>query len=388
MNDTAPTPLTVTRRHTDGWIAVACLVAFAAACTFNAGGPPTPSPTPSGTTEVAQGVVLAQVDRFGWTEDGRVFYSVRAEDGPQWSVHDPLTGVTEPWPSPDPSPEVMGRLSEGGATQVLQAIVSPSGARILYTRLPDGYVRPTSDPPIPDYYPPAELWLAAGDGNGRTKLEEDFAGQCGDLKPEAAWLGGESLVIGECSPYLGLPSSFVADLVLEDADPLFFYQPDGVEQMLPGQIAISHDGQWLVMVDIPRTDLWRIPVADLFQRVGSALAANERLAAEGVMLSPQWSPDDRWLYFWHTAAFGPDTDACDVSLMRLEHETGQLEEVVSKPQLIASMGYARYLSFTVCGREPDWRLSPDGTLALVRVLDTIDTDPGLLLLPLGTQPNS
>jgi len=106
------------------------------------------------------------------------------------------------------------------------------------------------------------------------------------------------------------------------------------------------------------------------------------LPAEGVFLSPQWSPDDRWLNFWYVLGFGPDTDACDVTIVRLDVGSGEFQEVLSKPQLITLLGLNRYLSFTVCGREPRWRLSPGGELALVQILDTIDTDPGLLILPL------
>ena len=189
-------------------------------------------------------------------------------------------------------------------------------------------------------------------------------------------------MLGECTPNMGLPSAFVADLVLQDADTLFFDKPDGSEQVLPGQIAVSHDGRWLVFVDIGWRDLWKVSVADLFRRVGVALNAGERLPAEGVFLSPQWSPDDRWLNFWYVLGFGPDTDACDVTIVRLDVGSGEFQEVLSKPQLITLLGLNRYLSFTVCGREPRWRLSPGGELALVQILDTIDTDPGLLILPL------
>jgi len=182
---------------------------------------------------------------------------------------------------------------------------------------------------------------------------------------------------------MGLPSAFVADLVLQDADPLFFYDPAGVEQVLPGQLAVSHDGQWLLFVDMPRTGLWRLPVADLFQRVGAVLDPGDQLAAEGVFFSPQWSPDDQTVYFWHALEFGPDTDACDVTIVRLEVGSGELQDMLSKPNLIALLGFNRYLSYTVCGREPRWRLSPDSGQALVQVLDTIATDPGLVILPLN-----
>ena len=74
-------------------------------------------------------------------------------------------------------------------------------------------------------------------------------------------MGGESLVIGEYSPNVGLPSAFVADLALQDADTQFFYEPDGSEQVLPSQIAVSRGGQWLAFVTFPGAtsggSLWR-----------------------------------------------------------------------------------------------------------------------------------
>jgi len=149
-------------RRCAGGAAAAGLAVLSVACSLFGDRQPAHTPTRSGSVGQAQEAVQAQVDQFGWTEDGKVFHSIKVDDMPQWYNFDPVTATTEAWARPDLAPEVMDRLSEGGSVEVLQKIVSPSGARILYTRLPEGYGRPSFETPIPDYYPPAELWLAEG----------------------------------------------------------------------------------------------------------------------------------------------------------------------------------------------------------------------------------
>jgi Tol biopolymer transport system component len=331
----------------------------------------------------ASQVVASKVDDFGWTEDGEVFYSIVTDAGTKWYVFDPETGVTrETLPQrPEVPPEVYDRLTEGGTVEVLTTIVSPSGERILYERRPEGFVLPSFETPIPDYYPPSELWLAEEQGATRARM----GGLCGSLDREATWLQDESVVLGSCSPHMGLSIMFyIADLNTRTLRGVRFSAATGEEDLLPFQADMSHDGQWLAFADYDMLGLWRVPFSSLSALIGGPLDQSYLVPFDDIFHSPQWSPDDRWIYYWHTPPYGPDADFYDQVLMRVDPETGSAEEVLSKQELLAQMGSEAYwtLGFSF-GYRPDWRLSPDGSYSLVRITETSRTGAGLLILTLG-----
>jgi len=347
-----------------------------------------PTPTPALSTNAYGGtalqVVAAKVEGFGWTGEGEVFYSVEAGSGLRWYLFDPETGATrETLPlRPEVPAEVYDLLTEGGTVEVITTIVSPSGQRILYERRPEGYVRPSFETPIPDYYPPSELWFTEDAGRSRTMIEANFAYRCGIPDPMATWLRNETLVVGYCSPLMGLGTYFIVHLESMSFDDLVFFEPTGVEQILPLQSEVSHDERSLAFTDMA-LHLWVMPMENLRARLWQPLDPGYLVPLEDIVLSPQWSPDDRRIYYWRTPPYGPDADFYDQVLMRVDPETGSTEEVLSRQRVLAQMGSDAYwtLGFSF-GYRPDWRLSPDGSYGLLRVVETRRTTPGLLLLSL------
>lgn len=355
-------------------LAVALLLLAASACNAGTSESPTATPTGVASSPEVQQVTGEPVASLSWDPSGMVQFAVEAEGGLDWFSFDPGTGQTANSPGPGPAPSVLQVL--GAGTQVQGAIVSPSGGVILYERLPGGEAEPEAGAP----FPPFELWVANRDGSGQMPIEARFASRCGILERRATWLRDESLVVGACSPYLGLPAYFVADLNGPEFSVLYFTRSAGGDQVQPGQLTVSGDGSWLAFVDIQREALWQIPVDGIFGAVGGPLDPTNRLPVDGLILSPEWSSDSAYLYYWHSPAFGPDTDACDVSLMRIDIARGETIQVLSKQALVSLLGLSDYASITRCGTEPDWRLSPDGTRFLLRILDTANTDPQLLLV--------
>lgn len=363
--------------------AAALFALMAAACTASGATEPTAPPTHVPTTPELQEVTSQPVEFFGWGAAGEVVYAVETDGGLSWLRFDPLSGETQGWSGPGPTTSALERIGAAAGTQVQGTIVAPSGGKILYERLPEGYTEPKPGAQPADAFPLYELWAADGDGGGQVRIEPDFAGRCGMLEGGAVWLRDESLVIGECSPYLGLPAFFVADLNAVDLDVLFFTDPLSGEQVRPGQLTVAGDGSWLAFVDIPRTSLWRLPIDGLQEAIGGPLDPAGRLPTEGVILSPDGSAVGGWIYYWHSLPFGPDTDACDVSLQRIDPETGETGEALSKQALVSLLGLNEYASLTLCGIEPDWKLSANGSRFLLRILDTINTEPRLLIVSLA-----
>jgi len=344
---------------------------------------PTPIPSQNAYGGGARQVVAAEVEDFGWTEDGEVYFSLAVEGGRRWYQFDPATGSTresQP-PRPEVPPEAYERLTEGGTVQVLTAIVSPSGDKILYERRPEGFTTPSFETPIPDYSPPSELWLAEGTGVTRSRLGP----LCGTLNPEVTWLQDETLVFGSCAPPMGLSIIFLlADLDAQAIQEISFLGATGGEEILPFQADVSHDEQWLAFTDGASEHLWRIPVSDLVGQIGQPLSTAQLVPVDGPLYSPEWSPDDRWIYYWQSPPYGPDSDFYDLVLMRANPTTGNTEQVLTSDDLITEMGSSGYstLGFTF-GIAPDWRLSSDAGQALIRISETSRTAPGLLILSLA-----
>lgn len=362
-------------------LAFALLMAAAAACNGAAVESPTSTPTEGPATPALAEVAAGAVAYFDWNARGGVDYALEGDGGLEWFQYDPASGETTTWAGPGPSQSVIQALAAG--TEVQGAIASPSGAVILYERLPEGDVAPDPSGGSPDPFPPYELWMADGQAGMQVRVAANFAGRCGMLERRATWLNDESLVVGECSPYLGLPAFFVADLGLMEIAVLHFTDPNGVDQVQPGQLSVSAQGGWLAFVDIPRTSLWRVPIDEIAAANGGLLTSGNRLPIEGVILSPQWSSVGSQLYYWLSPQYGPDTDACDLELQRIDPDTGSQQTVVTKQSLLTVLGVGDYSSLTRCGTEPDWRLSPDGARMLLRILDTATTDPRLLILSLA-----
>src|SRR3989304_5231036 len=177
---------------------------------------PTPIPSQNAYGGSARQVVAAEVEDFGWTEDGKIYFSLAIAGGLRWYQFHPATGATNESPPPHPvvAPEDYDRLTEGGTVEVMGTVVSPSASRILYERRPEGYTPPSFQTPIPDYFPPSELWLAEEGGITRVRLGP----LCGPLNPGVTWLQDEALVFGSCTPPMGMAFVyFLADL---DARPI------------------------------------------------------------------------------------------------------------------------------------------------------------------------
>ena len=66
----------------------------------------TPSPTPIPSQNAyggsARQVVAAEVEDFGWTEDGEVYFSLTVASGLRWYQFHPATGTTNESPPPHP----------------------------------------------------------------------------------------------------------------------------------------------------------------------------------------------------------------------------------------------------------------------------------------------
>ena len=130
--------------------------------------------------------------------------------------------------------------------------------------------------------------------------------------------------------------------------------------------------------------MWRIPVSDLVGQIGQPLSTAQLVPVDGPLYSPEWSPDDRWIYYWQSPPYGPDSDFYDLVLIRANPTTGNTEQVLTRDDLVTEMGSSGYstLGFTF-GIAPDWRLSPDAGQALIRISETSRTSPGLLILTLA-----
>jgi hypothetical protein len=249
-----------------------------------------PSPTsPTGTPHLGRfGTVrITEQPVVGvyWSADGQsVIYATSGERSGtvgKWWRYQVLADERYPIEPPfDLNPEIWVQLE---ASYVDDAFVwfgggiSPSGARVVYNRLPPGY----NHTPAPDDFPlpPYEAWTAQSSGSDTTRLQS-----CPYIT-QAIWLDRERKILLVCSYEGGGGISIVSvDGVSPPSDPL-------------GGLTVSH---WVTL----SPDETKLAFPDAFGTLRIAFLDSgeiRQVAQWGYM--PNWSSDSRRLYYQHAVEF-------------------------------------------------------------------------------------
>jgi hypothetical protein len=220
-----------------------------------------------------------------WSEDGQsvIYATPGGHYGTtgRWWQYKVAAGERHPIEPPfNLNPEIWVQLE---ASYVEDAFVwfgggiSPSGARVVYNRLPPGY----NHTPAPDDFslPPYEAWTARLDGSDAGSLRS----YCPYLV-QAIWLDQERKVLLVCSYEGGGGVSMANVDGSPPADPL-------------GGLTISH---WAAL----SPDETKLAFPDAFGTLRIAFLDSGEIrpvAQWGYM--PNWSPDSRRLYYQHATEF-------------------------------------------------------------------------------------
>ncbi len=216
-----------------------------------------------------------------WSEDGRsVVFATWGESYEiieAWWRYTISTGKRQPIESPlDLNPEIWTQLEASDVDDVFVWFgggLSPSGARVVYNRLPAGYTYT----PAPDevYLTPYEAWTARSDGSDAVKLQC----YCRHIV-QAIWLDQERKVILICGDEGG-NGVLVADVDGNSCVPPL----DGLG--VSHRVALSPDETKLAFPGL-------IGMLQIVSLDGSEI---QPVARWGYM--PNWSPDGRRLYYLH-----------------------------------------------------------------------------------------
>jgi hypothetical protein len=260
------------------------------------GAPLLGSPTPTSTLKVSTStphpgrfrrVRITEQSVVGayWSEDGQsVIYATSGERygtiGRWWQYQ---VSVGERYPTEPPfnlNPEIWAQLE---ASYVEDAFVwfgggiSPSGARVVYNRLPLEH----NYTPTPDeiYFPPYEAWTARLDGSDAGSLHS----YC-PYPVQAIWLDQERRILLVCSYEGGGGLSMASVGGSPPSDPL-------------GGLAVSH---WAAL----SPDETKLAFPDAFGTLHIAfLDSGEIRPVAQWGYRPNWSPDSRRLYYQHATEF-------------------------------------------------------------------------------------
>jgi hypothetical protein len=326
------------------------------------------------------GWVEGDIQRFGWTDKNDLWYAVQDNDHLQWYLIDPKTTEAEPWEGPGPEETILDRIRSADGVEILQAVISPSGEKIVYQRLPEGYQPPSFETPIPDYAPDWELWLTQDNGATTTRIDK----LCGELDPELIWLEAETKIFGSCHPAMGIPTiHFLTDLETRITHQLTFKDSLSGELSYPAEARISPDGQELIFSDVTGQFLYLTPFEALVDLNTQSLGFEYRVPVTNIIHSPRWSAKDQGILYWRSPRYGPDSDSYDQELMRIDPNGGLEEVILGREGLIDQIGWVNYQTLSNrFGVMPDWELSPNGKYAALRIIDSASTVPGLVLLEL------
>lgn len=331
-------------------------------------------------------VVLSEqmVSDFGWLRDGRVYYGIEYGDKSNWPyvsvdditttwfIYDPLNGTTNETQSPYPtaSPAMYQAITQNGMIELMAMNVSPSGETVLYTHLPHDFKGVSPGTPAHGYIPPIELWIARDQGREEILLNARFSYECGMLNPTSQWLESETLVVGSCQQFYGLPAFFIADLVNHKVH-LISYETENGDLNYPSGVAAAHK---IPLLAVENWGLW-IMTIDVVCSKFPAKLDRTALYVNGNVNSFLWSSDDRWVYYWrwgHVSSYDETTGNPQYPwrLERINVATRLSEIILDETDLRSTLGDALY-EVQMNGGIIDWRLSSDERKALLFIADTL-----------------
>jgi len=322
---------------------------------------------------------------FGWLPDGHVYYGIEHGDKSNWPYvsiedtttiwynYDPLNGAVGEMQSlyPTVSPAMYQAITKDGKIKLMSMNVSPSGEKVLYTHLPEDFKGVSPGTPVHDYIPPIELWVARDQGRKKILLSERFSYECGMLNPVSQWLENETLVVGSCQQFYGLPGFFIADLLNHKVH-LISYEQENGDLVYPASLAVAHRAPrlaiefgslWVVMIDVARD--------------GFPVKLNRSsLFVDGGVGSPLWSSDDRWVYYWRWVSGPPAYNGArnpqyPWQLERINVATRHTETVLSEMDLRGILGDVLYETNMYYGVPVYWHLSGDGRQVLLFIKDAL-----------------
>ncbi len=230
-----------------------------------------------------------------WSEDGRsVIYATERRGSAagnweeDWRRYEISSGAVQPVHPPfEIDPQLWAKLNARppGPGIWFWGLLSPSGTRVVYNRLPPGY----KYTPAPDefYLPPYEIWTARSDGSNALSL-----GRCWYVG-QVIWLEQERKIIYSCG-YEG-PS----DIGMVNVDGSLFVDLTGLFGGLGvglSPMALSPDETKLAFTD------------SVFTLRIAALDGSEIRSVAQWGYAPNWSPDGRRLYYQQGQDLSGDVD--------------------------------------------------------------------------------
>jgi hypothetical protein len=344
---------------------------------------------------------------FGWRSDGQIYYAVGGNPGEDSAQ--PVTDIDESaWylyskdhrtsrttrAYPKLSTNTVQSLEKTNVNDILYMTISPRMDKVIYTQLPEDYIRPK---PLPhDYVDPAEIWVAEnmkgiqleGVQEGRIQYpllnKEGDLYKCGrSLSIESAWFFDETLVLGSCYFEYGIIRVyFLADLQTRSIQFLDFTNEAG-DYIPTEQIAVAHNSPSLAFW--VEGALWMVSVGEDTREIPLKLSEFNFLFDDRPSTALVWSMDDQWLYYW---TFNKPTKYDENGfveyqpwwLEKINVTTREREVVLSEADLLSLLGYEFYHSHTPLGFGIPWKLSADEKSILLYLGETVDNTSTLFLI--------
>jgi hypothetical protein len=368
--------------------------------------PNDPVPTSTLSSEVNGQVILAdqEVKEFGWLPDGRIYYEIRDGEKSVWYAYDTSNGTIESIPGPHPAmdffinkpsaqiitdnpgmdPDMYNAMTQNGAADLLTVALSPNDKAAIYTRLPIGFVRPTTEP---HYIDPLDLWVVSEGGKKTFMVAEEFSYDCGgSLDPQSRWFFDETLMIGSCGDCEGY--FFSLDLLNRRLHFISFdvKSVNKMEmqdtQITPSEVDVARQSLSLAFA---YGGLWIVPVDKGVRVFPESLDNSSVYIPDAWILSPRWSADDQWVYYWRIGDIsGYDENGFAQRpwwLEKINIFSKEIQVVLKPDELRAIVGNELYeLNMAIMGDHMTWQLSPDGHQALLFEGETIVSPHELFLL--------
>jgi hypothetical protein len=338
-----------------------------------------PSPTEDESAQVYDFITIlpptGNFNDFGWRDNDTVYFSTMAGKLINFYTYSQTKATIQSDATREAafSQQDFLRLNEGYRFPATDFIISPSGERIVFLRIPDSYIKPTDDPqwvlqPLPDQ----NYWVASEHGNQMHMVPSSFYPY--SLLPSAHWYQSEEVVLGEELPIEG-PTGFfllhtITSQIISDGDfstskDNFISDPVYTPELDSLAYVDSRGTLWVERQAVPFD--WNARAQNTSAKIISY--PQDRIA------SPEWSADGKWVYYWRGVSTIQITDPIEMTLERYNPDTHQTETILSKTILNRLLCPQGSNIFYPLMTGIDWRLAENG-----RALALLDTQGGKIFL--------
>lgn len=245
---------------------------------------------------------IGELSTFGWIFNDGIIYLPSVTPRNKWYTYFPITNSTkEAYALPSPfTKKDVDVISENNKYKVGNVIISPTGQKILFTKVIP--LNPDETNPLSSSSKFRIEWLAYfRDTNKIILLASDLDFVCNYLVQQYSWSSDENFVLTKCEDVYG---SYVTYLLIDlqafkfvnigNFTSSIFQHNMKYSQLIDA--AISNDGEKISIYDHDTNTLAILKISEIWNK-NPKVKTLQTININAYRGNISWSEDDQWIYF-------------------------------------------------------------------------------------------